>query len=214
MNYIQRHSSIVIIGDSFTVGAFNVGKHERILGELDATRSITLPVLGNYSFKDSPFHVLIEPQKIQIDYKNENILPNDLLNIALEASTAISSSSPQGIIKAIGINLNVVISPEELGIDGVDYCANHFIADRKRWIDVLSPDDDFSSAGRLSFNRDGVMYTMRFEPHYKSDQKNLFVDINAHQDVEPPLTFSGALKNYDSIKVNILNIFENALAAH
>lgn len=212
MEYSSTHSTIVMIGDSFQIGVFDMSAHEQVLGKLDHSRTVVMPIFGDYAFVDSPFHIQIQPNKVQIDFRNHDILPHELQDVATDLALALTAASPEGLIRAIGINLNLVITGEELGVSGIDYCARHFISDPDKWEEYLSPGKGFSAAGRLVYDRKGIKYTIRFEPHYKSDMNNLYIDINAHQANEQSVTDSKALNRYKEIRSYILEVLDRALA--
>ena len=75
-----------MLGDEFTVGKFDVTEHETILGSLDHSRTIVMPIFGNYAFKDSAFQLQVQPQKILIHYRDGDILPDNLLSISRTAA--------------------------------------------------------------------------------------------------------------------------------
>lgn len=196
-----------MIGDAIVVGKFDVSNHAKVLGPIDPSRTVLMPVYANYLFKDSSFQVQVHPQKLQIDYRAPDIFPASLLEIGNEAASVYSDDE----IRALGINLDLVIDPDRLGASGVEFCREHFMATEDKWLEILSPDEDFSNAGRLTFLKDGITYAMRFEPHYKTDKNKLFVDINAHQAIESPVTPSDALNKYDTVKSYTLNILQTIM---
>ena len=200
-----------MLGELFVVGAFDFGEHKSILGELDNSRTVVMPVFGDYFFKDSAFHVQIQPQRLQIDFRNDQILPTSLCEIAVAAADALTGGSPAGSVKAIGVNLDAIVNQDELGETGVEFCARHFISSSDEWKEMLSPDGNLSNAGRLVYNKGGIKYTIRFEPHFKSDMNNLYIDFNAHQEIEPSVTHSDALGKYNVIRSYISNVIQSAL---
>jgi len=208
MEFDTAHSSIVMLGDSIVIGKFNVSDCSDVLGNLDATRSVLMPVYANYVFQDSAFQIQIHPGKIQIDYRASDIFPNSLLEVANRAATVFNKDG----IRAIGTNLDVIIGPELLGESAVEFCLKYFMADIETWKNYLAPDDEFSSSGRINYQKNGIAYTIRFEPHFKSDKKNLFLDINAHQAIEAPVTAGEALKKYNDMKTYIDVFLDNVLA--
>ena len=191
-----------MIGDDIVVGKFDVSNHVDVLGKIDHTRSVLMPIYANYAFQDSPFHVQLQPQKIQFDFRGPEIFPDSLVDIAQKAADVFSDDG----IRAVGINLDVIIDPETLGATGVEFCRENFLASEDRWRGILEPDDEFSNSGRVNYFKDGIQYTIRFEPHYKSDKNKLFLDINVHQAIEPPVTHSDALSKYGEISSYVLGI--------
>lgn len=207
MELETAHSSIVMLGDEIVVGKFDVSSHADALGSIDHSRTVSMPVYANYVFQNSPFQVQVQPQNLQIDYRAPDIFPTRLLDIAREAASVFTDEG----IRAIGINLDLIIDPENLGMTGVEFCRENFLAAQDKWQEILGSDEDFSNAGRVTYLKDGIQYAIRFEPHYKSDKNKLFLDFNAHQAIEPPVTHSNALNKYDAVKSYILNILENIL---
>ena len=208
MEFDTAHSSIVMIGDGIVIGKFNVADCTDVLGTLDATRSVMMPVYANYVFLDSAFQIQIHPGKIQLDYRASDIFPDGLLEVGNHVASVFKDDS----IRAIGINLDIIVGPDLVGESGIDFCLKHFLADPSIWKDILAPDEEFSNSGRVNYQKDEIDYTIRFEPHYKSDKNNLFLVFNAHQAIESPVTAEDALKKYDDVKSYIDGILCNILA--
>lgn len=198
-----------MIGDDIVVGKFDVSSYADVLGKIDHSRSVMMPIYANYAFQDSPFQVQLQPQKIQFDFRAAEIFPESLIDIAQKAAEVFSDDG----IRAVGINLDAVIDPEILGATGVEFCRKNFLVSEDRWRGVLEPDEQLSNSGRVNYFKDGIQYTIRFEPHYKSDKNKLYVDFNAHQAIEPPVTHSNALSKYGDISSHILDVLENIVEA-
>lgn len=207
MEIDTAHSSIVMLGDDLVIGKFNVSEYSDVLGVLDPSRTVMMPIFANYAFQDSPFQVQIQPQKIQLDYRAPDLFPQALQEVAQKVAEVFGSAA----IRAIGINLDVILGTDRVGETGVEFCLRHFLSDRDHWLQLLAPDDELSNSGRVVYVKDGIQYSMRFEPHYKSDKEKLFLDFNAHQTIEPPVTPSEALSKYGDVRSYVEGILENLL---
>lgn len=207
MQFDSAHSSIVMLGDDIVVGKYNIADRADVLGELDASQSVLMPVYANYAFRESPYQVQLHLGKFQIDYRAPDLFPAGLLEAGMHAADVFKNDG----IRAVGINLNIVLDPELVGESGVEFCLRHFLSDFNTWQEILSPDDGFSNSGRVNYRKDDVIYTIRFEPHYKSDKEKLFLDFNAHQAIEPPVTAAEALGRYDGVKDYIESILNRVL---
>lgn len=205
MKIDTAHSSIVMLGDDIVVGKFNLTDFSDELGQIDASQTVLLPIFANYVFQETPFQVQLQPQKIQIDYRAPDLLPSVLQEVAERLASVFESAG----IRAIGINLDLIVEPSRIGETAIEFCRRHFLADYEHWCEILAPDDEFSNSGRVNYLKDGIQYTLRFEPHYKTEKQSLFLDFNAHQAIEPPVTPQDALSKYDSVRLYVQGILES-----
>ena len=85
-------------------------------------------------------------------------------------------------VTAIGLNVETSYLQHGDGPTGIDFCQG--LSDMERLTRITDSQRAFALT-RLLYHRGGIRYTLRIEPHFESDGANLYVHLNAHQQLTP-----------------------------
>jgi len=209
MEFKNTYSSIVIVGDGFTHSVFNPSEFKRILEEPDKEQQIILPFLSRFIYPDLHYKIIITSDNINVGYSGDDSLPSDLKKIV---TGIIKNFENLNIttIGGIGINLNVTISDDEVGMTGYEYCRKNFLA-IENIEERLGTTDVLANTAKLIYRLETIKYNVDIEPNFKSEGKFLHIKINAHQDCENVEDLEKSLKKYDSIKSYLQNFHSKLL---
>lgn len=206
MEFLNVYSSVVFVGKGFSPILIKSLEDFDILGEPDPKTQIILPLASQQDYPENNFKLVITPERIDLANMNSDFLPGSLKTLA----DALIKQFIQILViqcSGIGFNLNVGISEEVLGMAGSKFCRDSFIniENLELKIGVASI---FANTSKLIYVINNIKYSIEILPDFKSNGKNLNVNINAHQDVTEKKNLSDILMKYDEIK-NYLNDFHD-----
>ncbi len=209
MEFLSTYSSIVIVGEGFSPHVFKSSTFVDILGEPDPQMQIILPMLSNQIFPKSGYKVVITPDRIDLGYEKEDILPENLKNLAEDITEKLQQLDAY-TCTGIGMNFDVVISDEILGMSGVEYCRKNYlnISDIEK---KLGTSEFLANTAKLLYVIDNIKYTVIIEPHFRSKGKNVVMKLNAHQNIERPELLKDALNDYSKIKKYLVDFHDRIL---
>ncbi len=138
--------------------------------------------IGQFNYEHG-YHFSVTPDRIDIRHSGRYILPNPL--VVASKSVARQLEPLRRVVSAVGINCDADFYSHEIGMTGNVFCRalteNHLfrrIYEGYPNVATSSVTTTFPSAGgRVQ------QYNVRFEPDERSEQEDLFVAINAHQNV-------------------------------
>lgn len=198
MRFLEVYSSVVLAGDGFSPSLFKPEKHKDLIGEPDEQSVIVTPIISQHVFPERHFRVFVAPDRIDLGYTQDEVLPDQLYELASRVVDTITKIDV-ATCKAFGINVNLVIPSEKIGGSAVDYCRRNFLSIQDVG-DVLNCDKFLVNMAKLIFDKEGVRFTMDVEPHFASEGKNLHLKINGHQNVVEADSLVQALSRYSQIR--------------
>jgi len=198
MKFLEVQSSVVFIGEGFSTAFFQESKYTDILGEPDQETQVNIPVAKRQTFPETGYQILLMPDRMEFSYFKEDFFPEGLKKIAEGLVQVLEAVNPESCA-GVGINLSVTIPADEVGKTGFEFCRENFLA----WPDPkgrLEADEFKFNTSKLIYSFHNVLYHVDVEPHLASDGENLFVKMNAHQDVDKTNSIGTAINKFDEIR--------------
>ena len=171
-----RMSSVVFVGGDFPPTVFD----ERTLfgGRLDAEQLRIGPV-GQFSYASGGYRFEVGPGRIDLKDTGLAVFSDELLDAAVTVARMVEPMRRAIPIMGLGFNCDSTFSPKDIGASGKDYCSR-LVSDG---VSTLIGHEDSLSAIRVNFKVGPIVYTVRMEPHMQTEERDLFVAINGHQNV-------------------------------
>lgn len=202
-------SNVVFVGQGFVRQLIN--ENELFPESVDGDYTALGP-LGRFNYGSGTYGFSVELNKIAVHHNSDEILSNELIQAARLVATALQDQKPGHGVTALGINFDTVLSQSDDGPTGTEFCAG--LSDAERVRRAIASDYQTTQTQVIVF-RGGVQYTLRLEPHVASRGANLFLGVNAHQDVialdelVPKLDKASGARNYiESIRVSLAADFQ------
>lgn len=210
MQFKNTYSSVVVAGNGFSHLIFKASDHKDLLGDIDNNhQQVILPNLLSQQTFSGGFKITISPERLDMAYLNEDFLPDNLKILSSQILKNLENL-PDCNCVGIGINLNVVISENVLGTTGEDFCKKNFLL-LTNIEQKLNCSEFLSNTAKLIFLRDSIKYIVDVGPVFKSDRKDLQININAHQECSGLENLLYAFHNYDSVRQYFEKFHENLL---
>lgn len=208
MNFKSVYSSIVLVGKDFTPHLFNSSEF-LMLGEVEKETQVLLPIFLQQYYPESKYKISITPDRIDIAYLSNDILPENLKKIANSIKKKLKGYQAN-FCNGIGINCDVVISESVLGMTGKSYCLKNYF-NLKNIEKKIGKYEEFVNTTKLIYTVSDVRYTIDIEPYFKAKGKDLMIKLNAHQSIQDNMELDSALKKFNTIKQYILSFHDNFL---
>lgn len=211
MKFLSATSSFVFIGEFFGTNLFDVFdlKNQNLFGTPDETSTIAPPGLAQISYPDRGYLIYIRPERIDIKYTKQK---NNFGNPHYQCASIIADNiikSGEANCKGFGLNFDVIINSESIGMTGLEFCKKYFVK-----IDKLSEKlgkyESFNNTATMFYYIGETQYKIVFTPQGVSHGEHLVVQINAHRDVSSNEEMRKALtSNFKTIKLYLLSLHEN-----
>ena len=200
-NYIN---SIVFVGREFDVSLFDEKELAPLLGPLDKN-SVKAGPIGNFSYSNGHYNFQITPDRIDVRHSGTTILPDAPIQASVKVIERLRPIS--GLVTAVGINCDTFFSDEEIGKSGREFC--QALIDNAQFQFLY---EGCSDAAPLSISTifkghpSGMQNTVRIEPKLHSEQQNLMVSFNGHQNVKAGDNLNEKLDAVGEVKKNVERI--------
>ena len=171
-------SAVVFEGDEFHRAMFD----EQLLfgGNVDRENMTVSGPIGEFHYSSGAYKFAVTPDRISLDHA-EGILSDELLQAANQVATSLAST-PLHSVRGLGMNVSATFLQTADGPAGLDFCRG--LLNFQSVQDLLGYELRYSLP-RVIFLRAGVQYDLRLEPHFRSNGANLFLHVNAHQNLGP-----------------------------
>lgn len=121
----------------------------------------------------------LTPARIDLRSTEDIIVSDDLAEAAKTVVAKIASQGHLVNVTGVGINCDVVIGRNAIGMSGVEYCKRLVCSN----LGQLADASEFEAMCKISFSRNLLRFQVRIEPDASSHGDHLFVAVNGHQDV-------------------------------
>ena len=175
---MECSSAVVFVGNDFHRSMFD----EQLLfgGNVDRENIAIAGGIGEFRYSSGAFKLAVTPDRVSLD-QTEGILSDELLDAANKVAASFDSASAHAV-HALGMNVAAIFVQSADGPAGLDFC--HGLLNTALVHDLLGYEVRYALP-RAVFLRAGVQYDLRLEPHFQSNGANLFLHVNAHQNVTP-----------------------------
>ena len=137
---------------------------------------------GEFTYGSGAYKFSVLPTRISVHHTAAAILSDQLIQAVNLVATALQGQSQGHGVTGLGINFDTVFSQSDDGLTGADFCAA--LSNAKKVREAIGSPYQTTQTQVIVF-RGGVQYTLRLEPHGASRGANLFLGVNAHQDIIP-----------------------------
>ena len=171
-------SAVVLAGANFDRSTFNA---EHVFGEeLDRHDIVMAGSIGDFRYASGTYRFSVTPERISVEH-SDGLLSGELVDAAGKVVRDLMRL-PKHNVTGMGLNVNATFDQAIDGPAGVDFCAGMVNVDS---LSELFGYEPRYALPRVVFLRAGVQYDVRLEPHFSSGGANLFLHVNAHQNVGP-----------------------------
>ena len=190
---MDHSSNITFVGGEFSRLAFD----ERSLfeGNLVPEGTAVFGPVAEFRYFFGRYRFSVAPERISLEDAEEH-LSEELMAAATIIGDKLQERGSHNV-QAIGMNLSAVFAQAVDGPAGMDFCASFVDVDSLQGILGYEPRYSFARANVL---RGGVQFDVRVEPHFQSNGANVFLHVNAHQNVSPKDSLSKVLAEATNIR--------------
>lgn len=175
-------TTIVFIGSGFHAGMFDERELCHSLGEIETKDTERKQENGQYSYSRGNYRFSISPERLVLT--GSKVFPKELTEAARAVIVRLAQYNPLPVVMAVELNCDSMFEQNELGSTGEDFCKalNHESNVESLFGSVIPLAHSITSTN-FYFGADSVQYSLRIEPHFDTQGKNLFFSMNAHQDM-------------------------------
>lgn len=187
-------SSIVFVGNDFAAKMFD----ERKLfdAEPDRERQVRVGPFAQFSYSSGSYQFACTPERIDLKYIGPSILPEEVIVATERVILALDNARGAISISGFGMNCDTVFEKQLIPTDGRSFCLG--LVNRSNAQRLF--DTSFTAEERFRFTLNSVLFSVRIEPHWRSDGDNLFVSVNGHQSVSPNDTWDSKMTKVDTFR--------------
>ena len=173
-------STIVFVGREFNASMFDERKLEAFFGTLKGDQIKAGPI-GQFRYTRDNASFSVTPDRVDLRYGGREILPDALVKAGAEMVERLEPV--RGFISAVGINCDTVFYSQEVDKEGNEFC-QHLTASPLFQQVYRGYENLFTRSVASAFPGIAVeQYNIRLEPEGASHGRDLFVALNAHQNV-------------------------------
>ena len=173
--------SLVFVGGEFSPNLINEHDLETHLGKLDTEGLLKVGPIGQYFYSSRKFQVSIAPDRIDLKGFGVSFLQEELISAA---SAVIGVLNPvQSVVRVTGFGMNcdTLFDQDEIGQTGTQFCIERLINPAS--LSFVGGESHLATTARYYFLQPPVRFDVRFEPHFGTEGRQLFVAVNGHQEV-------------------------------
>ncbi len=168
-------------------------------GEVDHQNILRIGPLWQTNYKGGRYTFSILPDRVDVkENAAQEILAPELMNSAETVSKMIEPFMQTGQVTGVGMNCDTVFGINLLGETGTSYCAK--LAHSR--FDVLIGEKNSSGQRlvRARFSKGPVINDIRIEPLAQSVGRDLWVALNAHQNVTAGTLFGDVFSHAEDVR--------------
>ncbi len=175
-------SALVFVGREFSTSMFD----ERLLcqdfGQLDK-EPIKAGPIGQFSYSQGKYAFMIAPDRVNIRCSEQSaILSDKFISGGRKLAEVVERVRKVAPVTGFGINCDASFYSQEIDNGrGDEFCRRLMNTSLSQHI--LAGHPEFKSTAAFIFLSGAVRYTVRIEPEAETNGRDLFLAINAHQDV-------------------------------
>ena len=173
-------STLVFVGKEFNTSMIDERRLVDMFGPFKGDQIKAGPV-GQFHYENDGTRLSVTPDRIDIRQAGREILPQSLVLAGGEVAQQVEPI--RGFISAVGINCELVLYSQEIGKEGKDFCTALTATPLFQQVCSQHPPVDIHS---VTYAFSGIaieQYNIRLEPEHRTQGRNLFVSLNAHQNI-------------------------------
>ena len=175
-------TTIVFIGKGFNAGMFDERELCPFLGDIDARSTERVEERGRYNYSQGSHQFSIFSERIELN--GSGIFPQAVLAAAEVIIASLVKYNSLCAVEGVGLNCDSIFEREESALTGSDFCkALSNRTDVETLLGKTPPLAKVMTGMNFHFEIESVRYNLRIEPHFSTQGENLFVAINAYQNV-------------------------------
>lgn len=171
-------STVVFVGENFHRLMFDEG--ELFRSERDYREDVVSGPLAQFSYGSGTYRLSVVPDRVAVVHKADAMLSDDLYRATASVAESIRAHQQPHEVQALGMNVEARLTQVGKGLSGTNFCRG--LTDSAT-LERLTDARFGEGFIRLVYYREGVRYTVRVEPDQASAGANLFIHVNAHQNV-------------------------------
>ncbi len=169
-------NTVVVVGDRFDPSMFN--ESDAFGLRADPGGRMLVGPIAQYTYGGGRYAFSIVPNRIDLSVAAPDVSPRIFVSAANGIAAAVDRLGNAVSVTGLGLNCEGAIA---VGVSGRQFCQGLLDASSiERLMDGAAP-----TSIQLQEQQGAVRYNVRFEPEAATDGQNLFVAVNAHQDIEP-----------------------------
>ncbi len=110
---------------------------------------------------------------------SDTIMPDEIIESAQLVADKMDGLAAAIKTSAMGFNFDGAIRQSVIGKRGIEFCRDLATSEVTR----IAGSNDFALKHAITFEKGGLRYNVRIEPHVRSGGEDLFFAINGHQNV-------------------------------
>ena len=168
-----HQNAFVVVGDKFDPGLFGDLKPFGI--PPDPQGQLVAGPVAQITYGNGVYSFEVAPNRVGLHMNVPEVFPEPLLDAAYAVAQQIDVVRTAVVVTGLGLNCDAILPVAE---GGHEYC-RMLLQPNSR---VLGASSRVSSVS-IQDVYDGVRYTRRYEPANRTEGRDLFLAINAHQDL-------------------------------
>ena len=117
---IRRLCSIVFVGGEFNPLMFD--ERKLFKGRIDPKKLAVGPI-AQFSYDTGIYRFSVTPDRIDVQYRGEEIMPHQLLQAGQAVSQMMENSSRPPSVNGLGLNCDTVFPKDMIGETGEEFCS-------------------------------------------------------------------------------------------
>ena len=183
---IRRLCSIVFVGGEFNPLMFD---ERKLFGGRIDPKKLAVGPIAQFSYDSGIYRFSVTPDRIDVQYRGEEIMPPQLLQAGQAVSQMMENSSRPPSVNGLGLNCDTVFPKDMIGQTGEEFCSRLV---RDRTIEFVRPatESPASCLVKVRFLSNEMRYQIRAEPEENSSGENLVIAVNLHRFIDEQEDFS------------------------
>ena len=193
-----HQNTVVIVGDKFDPGVF--GDLNPFGIPPDPQNRVVMGPFAQITYGNGAYAFNVQPNRVSLHMNSSEIFPEPLLNAAVGVTQRIDALRPALVVVGLGLNCDAILPVPG---SGYEYCRRMV---QQADPSPLGPDTRVASLVVQDLV-EGVQYTRKFEPAAQTQGQDLFLAVNAHQDLSQQ-TVTEALRHVPKFREQVGMIHE------
>ena len=171
-------SGIVFVGENFHRLMFDAG--ELFQSEPDRGEDSVSGPLAQFSYGSGAYKFVVVPDRVSVLHTADAMMSEELYRAGETVAEAIREHQQPHEVQGLGMNVQARLTQAVEGPSGVEFC--HRLMDSSK-VEHITAARTWHGFVRMAYYRGGVQYALRIEPELTSEGANLFMHVNAHQNI-------------------------------
>ena len=175
-------NALVFVGREFSASMFDESLLCQDFGQLDK-EPIKAGPIGRFSYSRGKYEFMIAPDRVDIRCSEQSaILPDKFISGGRRLAEVVERVRKVAPVTGFGINCDASFYSQEIdNRRGDEFCQR--LMDTPLSQHILAEHPGFKPTAIFIFVSGAIRYTVRIEPEAATTGRDLFLAINAHQNV-------------------------------